>query len=674
MSWSPIGNRVSLNEYMMAHEFVDDLISTTKATGCRLSMDISRQTRDVIASNEALAADNIRATEMAAGQITDAMNSGFGELSSTMQDGFTKISYDMQEVSSGISELNATFHWGFSQMIASMGRMNDSLQELIRIAKTPAQTAAYNHYEIASDAFRQGLYEECLESLERAINGDQASPGYKLEWRFHQMKGTVLLPSVGCDLKLISLPKAEESFLLAARYAKADYPDHAAQAFMCAGWAAYCQGKMNEGLAHTEQALAIKPNLGEALFQAAKVRMALGEVDSALPVLAKAIDVDRFYTLKAAGDADFQRHDDKLCSFLDALRKEKYRQTVTKIRTALEDVQQIAKLSPAGKKNKASEQLEVFIDFGEGWPLLDLLAITHGLDRVIAEAKLLPITLTLEKPPKTVEETYEEQETYKDEVVIKEAGFFRKAITEIQTKTRTVTKKRNVTIITSVNFEFCPIPAGTFLMGDEDNGPIHQVTITNGFLMGKTAVTQAQWEALMGNNPSRLIGADLPVEQVCWEDCQEFINRLNATFKGKFRLPTEAEWEYACRAGSTERYSFGNDEAQFNNYAWFNPNFPRDIQPRLQPVGKKKPNAWGLHDMHGNVMEWCNDWYGEYPSIAVTDPQGPTRGRFHVYRCRPAGASSVVACASRCSSIKPDQPFDPKINAIGFRLAYDLPT
>jgi len=655
------GSKLSYVDYIVAHEFVDDITSATRDSSCRLTMDISRQTREVIASNEALARENIRATEIAAGQITNAMQQGFGELSGVMNDGFTKISYEMQAVSAGIQELNATFHWGFSHMLASMGHMNDSLQELIRIAKTPAQTAAYNHYEIASDAFRQGLYTECLESLDRATNGDQASPGYKLEWRFHQMKGTAHLPSVGMDTELVDLAKAEESFLLAARYAKADYPNHAGQAFLSAGWAAYCQGKMQEALAHTEKALAISPNLGEALFQTAKVKMALGEVDAALPILGRLIDMDRFYVLKAAGDGDFQRHDGKLREFLDALRKEKYQQTIPKVRTALEEIQRILKICPGGKANKAGEQLEAFIAKGANLPLLDLLAILKDLNAIVTEAKQLPLTITIEIPH-TVEEFYQEIETYEKEVVVKPAGWFSKQVTEMQTETRSVTKKRNVTRRKSLKMDLCSISAGEFIMGNEDFGPTYTVKITSGFFYGIFPVTQAQWEAVMGSNPSSFKRDDLPVEQVSWDDCQEFIKRLNAIGKGTFRLPTEAEWEYACRAGSSEAYCFGDNEKQLVDYAWYSDNSNR--QP--QPVGKKKPNAWGLYDIHGNVWEWCQDWYGNYSSAMTLDPQGPTSGSNRV--CR--GGSWYHSASSATSAHRNKNVPTVRVSYMGFRIVY----
>lgn len=152
------------------------------------------------------------------------------------------------------------------------------------------------------------------------------------------------------------------------------------------------------------------------------------------------------------------------------------------------------------------------------------------------------------------------------------------------------------------------VPPGHFYMGSDDGSveeePRHAVTLAHGFWMGMYPVTQGQWQAVMGNNPSGFKGEpELPVENVSWEDCQAFAKRLTSYGEGVFRLPTEAEWEYACRAGSTGDWCFGNDESQLVDYAW-----SHDVADgRTHPVGQKKPNAWGLYDMHGNVCEWCED-------------------------------------------------------------------
>ena len=195
------------------------------------------------------------------------------------------------------------------------------------------------------------------------------------------------------------------------------------------------------------------------------------------------------------------------------------------------------------------------------------------------------------------------------------------------------------------------IPAGKFLMGsvvdpfsnenvpEKNEFPAHEVTISNPFYMGKYEVTQEQWFEIMGENTSGTKGRKLPVTDVLWEDCQEFIKKLNVKMNGGYRLPTEAEWEYACRAGTKTAYSFGDNitpkDANYN----LKPKDEDDLMYQLQSgkikpvaVGSYKPNNFGLYDMHGNVWEWVEDWYSAYPEGSVTDPKGPTAGSKRVLR------------------------------------------
>lgn len=158
-----------------------------------------------------------------------------------------------------------------------------------------------------------------------------------------------------------------------------------------------------------------------------------------------------------------------------------------------------------------------------------------------------------------------------------------------------------------MGMELVYVPAGSFMMGsnngDADEKPVHEVTIKEGFYMGRYEVKQAEWQQVMGNNPSNFKGDNLPVEQVSWDDAQSFISKLNERGDGfKYRLPTEAEWEYACRAGTTGDYA-----GDVNEMAWFSENSGN----KTHTVGGKRPNAWGLADMHGNVWEWCADYYHE---------------------------------------------------------------
>ena len=216
--------------------------------------------------------------------------------------------------------------------------------------------------------------------------------------------------------------------------------------------------------------------------------------------------------------------------------------------------------------------------------------------------------------------------------------------------------------------EFVLIPAGTFMMGspdsdpdaDDNEKPAHQVTLSQDFYLGKYPVTQAQWEAMMGANPSEFKGAARPVETVSWDDVQAFMQKLNERGGADhYRLPTEAQWEYACRAGSSTRYHFGDDAAQLGDYAWYHDN----SGGQTHPVGQKQPNAWGLYDMHGNVWEWVQDWYGDYTVAPVTDPIGPTSGAVRVIRGGSWGDAALYARSAVRFRFHPGDRFD----NLGFR-------
>ena len=197
-------------------------------------------------------------------------------------------------------------------------------------------------------------------------------------------------------------------------------------------------------------------------------------------------------------------------------------------------------------------------------------------------------------------------------------------------QTRVVTPALAQRLTNSIGMEFMLIAAGTFLMGGDVEATVHQVTISQPFYLGKYAVTREQWAAVMGTNPSGFQGdPNRPVEQVSWNDVQGFIRQLNAKEGGaSYRLPTEAEWEYACRAGSTTAYCFGDDPNLLGKYGWYDGNADRTTHP----VGQCRPNVWGLYDMHGNIFEWVQDWFGEYALEPVTDPQGPASGLRRVVR------------------------------------------
>ncbi|MDR1763165.1 MAG: formylglycine-generating enzyme family protein [Dysgonamonadaceae bacterium] len=232
----------------------------------------------------------------------------------------------------------------------------------------------------------------------------------------------------------------------------------------------------------------------------------------------------------------------------------------------------------------------------------------------------------------------------------------------------------------SVGIEMIAVEGGTFLMGAQktdpnapnydadaqDNkwnseSPVHKVTLSDYFI-GKYPVTQAQWKAVMGNNPSFFVGDNLPVEQVSWNDVQDFIRKLNQKTGKNYRLPTEAEWEFAARGGNQSRdykYSGSNTD---DNVAWCNANSDR----KTHPVGTKQANELGIYDMSGNVWEWCSDWYGDYSSDSQTNPRGASTGSNRVLR---GGSWYNIAWYYVRVSYRIYFRPDIRLNDLGFRLA-----
>ena len=218
--------------------------------------------------------------------------------------------------------------------------------------------------------------------------------------------------------------------------------------------------------------------------------------------------------------------------------------------------------------------------------------------------------------------------------------------------------------------KFVLIPAGTLIMGSPADEPKrgegetqHEVTISKPFYMQTTPVTQAQWHHVMGNNPSYFKGnPNLPVERVSWNDVQKFIQKLNKMEKtDKYRLPTEAQWEYAARAGTTTMFYTGNSEDDLSHAGWYGKNSDN----RTHPVGQKVPNAWGLYDIHGNIFEWVQDVFGEYPAGSVTDPEGSSSGYHRV--CR-GGSWTSGGTQCRLANRHGNSPNYEDNKYVGFRL------
>jgi tetratricopeptide (TPR) repeat protein len=334
------GTNLSYNDYLQAESFESALRG-----------EISSRTRSIIASNEELLREHIATSQ-------------------AVSDGFEQVSFDLQTISQGVTDLNATFQWGFCELLLAVGRVNDSLTELVKVLKTPSQTWAYEQFDIARDAFQKGLYQEALEYLGRAINGYAGNTGYKLEYRFHYLMGTIRMGrfSNPCP-EVVNLSEAERAFLLAARYGLRDHRKEAACAFLAAGWTAYCQGNMQNAKQTTEEAITLDHELAEAHFQLAKIQMHIDDPASSLVALRRAIELDQRYSIKAGTDDDFKRYKGKVDGLLEILRHE-----------AKEKAK--AEIAASGQLARETEQQEV-----PGFPLTKFVEIESAKKALFQASK-----------------------------------------------------------------------------------------------------------------------------------------------------------------------------------------------------------------------------------------------------------------------------------------------
>jgi len=235
-----------------------------------------------------------------------------------------------------------------------------------------------------------------------------------------------------------------------------------------------------------------------------------------------------------------------------------------------------------------------------------------------------------------------------------------------------------VEFVNSIGLKMVMVPSGTFVMGasrslsaSEDEIP-HVVTLTSPFYLSVTEVTQKHWSAVMGSEPWRthktaVSGENYPAVGISWYEAREFCSRLNQIEGYDYRLPTEAEWEFACRSGSKQEYSFGDDSRLLATYAWYSGT--ASGKRYLQPVAQRTPNRWGLFDMHGNAWEWCSDWYGGYPRSGTVDPPGPETGEARVLR---GGYFAAKPESVRCAFRNHFRPNGSSFN-VGFRVAMSCP-
>ena len=689
MSTYYVGSGITYLQYLQAKSFVSDVKGGQQKATKAINLSVAKQTLEIIASQEALARENIR-----------AIDGGFGKVAQATQEGFEQLTWAIQDVNRGISEINATFQWGFGEMLNQMTRLNSAVSELVKLATTPVQTEANEYFQNARDALRRGLYPEALEEAEKAISK------HKLEWRYYSLAGTIHLGSVSGDLALLDLQKAEEYFLSAARYAKTDAPEDAARSYMAASWAAYCQGKMGRALSHAEQAIALHAALAEALFQAGKIYMALSEPDNALPLLGRAIELDKCYALKAAADGDFQQYETELREFLESFRQEKICQIGPEIETTLKKYEFWLSRSEDMRHDPLVQKAISFVR--DGLPLWDLLNAEKELAALPGKLAERSIGLRFFDRIEEPGSEYYIEEKYLEPAPAG-AGFFRKLAGPTE-RVRTVTKSwrkeriliRDSTGMICDQIELVPIPPASFLMRHQvDSGLayVHSVNITRAFLLSVTPVTVAQYEGLTLQSKPSSKNAAFPMVNVTWYDAVAYCNALSreaaleeayeisnsgVKFKGiecgGYRLPTEAEWERACWKDPADSGAI-RSSSEIGQLAWVAENSGH----ALQCVALKEANVWGLYDMLGNVSEWVFDWYVDrawpWPEA---DPIGPDEHQIVREPRYSDDADSSVKAKGKVtrggSYADPSEyvkrggitrPVDPKIKSptVGFRLA-----
>ena len=615
--------------------------------------------------------------------------------------------------------LSAAFTWSRGEVLASMGGMLVPTDELMADARSQAQSEAVQLFQVAREAFLERYFTESLEALNGALNtGSSLNAAGRLVWRIHLLRALVLLGSVdNTDPQIINPPQAEQSFLMAARYARSDYPLDAARALLGAGWAAYVQEngeanyRMRAAMTYTDEAHDLDSDLAEAQFQSAKFRMALGETDPALHSLRWLPVKERVMLLKASADGDFKRYIGKLEGFLSALREEQLTKIQSEVSPVASRIRKWMGDCPELAETPAAQRL---VDMAEGAPDRGLLDVHRyfgfgyredheQLKNSFFEARRIVTQEWVEAAAESdsADNARELATSFDESGVLAEPLQPGNQTREQQTQERRCREEPEYQFLNGLGeviityrgtpgsrkqFQLPPgnaatiwaarwIPPGRFSMGSslfesdrESDEVLHRVTLTDGFFFSETPCTQAQWSLLMPHNPSKFRGANLPVEQVSWEDAREFARKLTEfhhqlgliSAGWSWDLPTEAQWEYACRVRKS-----GEFHGPIDSVAWYQLN----SQKRTHPVGTRQPNDWGLQDMHGNVAKWCLDWYGQYPFEAVNHPVGPPFGTFRVYRG--GGWSDAARCCR--SAYRGRSVPDFRSSNIGFSLVLSDP-
>ena len=573
--------------------------------------------------------------------VSEKLQSGFSAVSSKLQWGFFDLSNQMQ---GGFSHLSREIGYMHADMNLGFAMLSDTVQEsskvicerldaINNILNNPSLTKSRELYRRSVTEYTKGFYEEALADLLEAIKIHRTDAVSWFLLGKTYLFGRGAFSDVGETVDVIDLDAAITAFRNAAKYIQPDVKPLeegrllAAEIRFYLGLAqqtksgdmtfskdsAASQDYIRQALGSFAQSWKYSEEMLESLYNHARCQVFLGDIDGSLYDLERVILKDRWYCVKTAADPDFDAITEKFHDLLQGMKRDLYSE-------AKADFDQIQKFKVQLQGSSSSELvrlLEAMPDSDtENMPYFDMREVKESFPKI--------------------------KELWEEECLFQK-GFVR-------------------------------IVGGTFMMGspadpaiykagffswstrNDDECPQHQVKVSS-FYMGKYEVTQREYQAIMGKNPSHFKGDNLPVEQVSWYDAVEYCNKRSQragltpayTITGEmvswnrsangYRLPTEAEWEYACRAGTTGPFNTGNNittsQANYNgNY--INDNDPTHVKgiyrEKTTEVGSFAPNPWGLYDMHGNVEEWCWDWYGDYSSGTQTDPDGAVSGIYRVKR------------------------------------------